>query len=81
MEERQRVKIVDYTGSKKLDQTKIEEKLKEENILIRLDSFIDPGRFAASKASCAVSWRPRAINTPRFPTSSSRCRAGRNWSI
>jgi outer membrane protein insertion porin family len=45
MEERQRVKIVDYTGSKKLDQTKIEEKLKEENILIRLDSFIDPGQI------------------------------------
>ena len=45
LEERQRVKIVDYTGSKKLDQTKIEEKLKEENILIRLDSFIDPGQI------------------------------------
>ena len=45
LEERQRVKVVDYTGSKKLDQTKIEEKLKEENILIRLDSFIDPGQI------------------------------------
>jgi outer membrane protein insertion porin family len=44
MEERQRVKIVDYTGSKKLDQSKIEEKLKEENINVRLDSFIDPGQ-------------------------------------
>ncbi len=43
LEERQRVKIVDYTGSKKVDQTKIDEKLKEENISIRLDSFIDPG--------------------------------------
>jgi len=45
MEERQRVKIVDYTGSKKLDQSKIEEKLKEGNILIRLDSFVDPGQI------------------------------------
>jgi outer membrane protein insertion porin family len=45
MEERERVKIVDYTGSKKLDQTKIEEKLKEENILIKLDSFIDPAQI------------------------------------
>ena len=43
MEERQRVKIVDYTGSKKIDQTKIDDKLKEENVTIRLDSFIDPG--------------------------------------
>ncbi len=42
MEERQRVKIVDYTGSKKLEQSKIDDKLKEENVQIRLDSFIDP---------------------------------------
>ena len=45
MEEKPRVKIVDYTGSKNLDQSKIEEKLKEENLMIRLDSFIDPGQI------------------------------------
>jgi outer membrane protein insertion porin family len=43
MEERQRVKIVDYEGLKKVDQSKIEESLKEKGITIRLDSFIDPG--------------------------------------
>jgi outer membrane protein insertion porin family len=43
MEERQRVKIVDYVGTKKLEQSKIDDKLKEENVQIRLDSFIDPG--------------------------------------
>ncbi|MCX6552205.1 MAG: outer membrane protein assembly factor BamA, partial [Acidobacteria bacterium] len=43
MEERQRVKIVDYSGSKKIEQSKIEEKLREEGVTIRLDSFIDPG--------------------------------------
>ena len=43
MEERQRVKIVDYVGSKKIEQTKIDEKLKENNSIIRLDSFLDPG--------------------------------------
>ena len=43
MEERQRVKIVDYVGSKKIEQSKIEEKLREESVTIRLDSFIDPG--------------------------------------
>jgi len=43
MEERQRVKIVDYEGSKKVEQSKIDEKLKEENIQVRLDTFIDPG--------------------------------------
>ena len=44
MEERQRVKIVDYTGSKQLETTKIEEKLKEQNIVIRADTFIDAGK-------------------------------------
>jgi outer membrane protein insertion porin family len=43
MEERQRVKIVEFVGSKKLEQTKIDEKLKEKGAQIRLDSFIDPG--------------------------------------
>ena len=43
MEERQRVKIVEYAGSKEIDQTKIDEKLTEEGMQIRLDSFIDPG--------------------------------------
>jgi outer membrane protein insertion porin family len=43
MEERQRIKIVDYEGLKKVDQSKIEEKLKEKSIAIRLDSFIDAG--------------------------------------
>jgi outer membrane protein insertion porin family len=43
MEERQRVKIVDYEGNRKVDQNKIEERLKEKGISIRLDSFIDQG--------------------------------------
>jgi outer membrane protein insertion porin family len=43
MEERQRVKIVDYVGSNKVDQSAIEDKLKEAGITIRLDTFIDPG--------------------------------------
>jgi outer membrane protein insertion porin family len=43
MEERQRVKIVDYIGSKQVEQSKIDEELKKQNIQIRLDSFIDEG--------------------------------------
>ena len=42
MEERQRVKIVDYVGSKKVETSKIDEKLKEASAQIRLDTFIDP---------------------------------------
>jgi outer membrane protein insertion porin family len=43
MEERQRVKNVQFTGSKELEQTKIDEKLKDEDLQIRLDTFIDAG--------------------------------------
>jgi outer membrane protein insertion porin family len=43
MEERPRVKIVDYTGSTKVDRTKIDEKMKEANVSLRLDSFLDQG--------------------------------------
>jgi outer membrane protein insertion porin family len=43
MEERQRVKIVDYVGSQKVEQSKIDEELKKQNMQIRLDSFIDQG--------------------------------------
>jgi outer membrane protein insertion porin family len=41
LEERQRVKIVDYAGSKAIETSKIDEKLKEAGADIRLDSFID----------------------------------------
>src|SRR5579859_2779821 len=43
MEERQRVKIVDYVGSKKVEMSKIDDELKKRNLQIRLDSFIDQG--------------------------------------
>jgi outer membrane protein insertion porin family len=42
IEERQRVKNVEYVGSKQIERAKIEEKLKENNTGIRLDTFIDP---------------------------------------
>ena len=42
MEERQRVKVVSYSGSDELDRGDIEEKLQEAGIVIRLDTFIDP---------------------------------------
>src|SRR5262249_23961 len=43
MEERQRVKIVDYVGSKKVEMSKIDDELKKRSLQIRLDSFIDTG--------------------------------------
>src|SRR5204863_2924804 len=43
MEERQRVKIVDYVGSKKVEATKINEKPKEAKSVIRRNTFNDAG--------------------------------------
>ncbi len=43
MEERERLKMVEYVGSKKIDRTKIDEKLKEASVQLRLDTFIDQG--------------------------------------
>lgn len=43
MEERPRVKIVDYTGSTKIERTKVDEKMKELGVSLRLDSFLDEG--------------------------------------
>jgi len=42
LEERQRIRNVDYLGSKQVERTKIEERLKELRTEVRLDSFIDP---------------------------------------
>jgi outer membrane protein insertion porin family len=49
MEERQRVKIVDYVGSKKIETSKIDEKLKEQKIELRLDTFLDPATVTKVK--------------------------------
>ena len=42
LEERQRIRTIDYVGSKQVERTKIEERLKEMRTELRLDSFIDP---------------------------------------
>ena len=41
MEERQRVKIVDYVGTKEIETSKVNERLKDLMAEIRLDTFID----------------------------------------
>ena len=43
MEERERVKIVNYEGSKQVDRAKIDEQLRARSIELRLDSFLDNG--------------------------------------
>ena len=41
MEERERVKIVNYEGTKQIDRAKIDEQLRMRGIELRLDSFLD----------------------------------------
>ena len=66
MEERPRVKIVDYTGSTKVERTKIDEKMKELGIALRLDSFLDQARRPPRRrASSSRSWPRRATSSPR----------------
>jgi outer membrane protein insertion porin family len=43
MEERERVKIVNYEGTKQIDRAKIDEQLRARSIEMRLDSFLDNG--------------------------------------
>src|SRR5215831_7316738 len=42
LKERQRIKIVDYVGTKALETSKINERLKDAMAEIRLDTFVDP---------------------------------------
>lgn len=45
LEERPRIKIVDYTGTGKVDRTKVDEKMREKGISLRLDSFLDQSQI------------------------------------
>ena len=48
--ERKRIQIVDYRGSKALTTTNIEDKLKEKDASLRIDSFYDPGKARRAEA-------------------------------
>ena len=44
VQERKRIQIVDYHGSKQLTTSNIEDKLKEKDAAIKIDAFYDPGK-------------------------------------
>ena len=50
LEERERVKLVNYTGSDELDRGDIEDMLEGEGLQLRLDTFIDPQRVSRIEA-------------------------------
>jgi outer membrane protein insertion porin family len=49
IEERQRIKIVNYEGLKHLEQGKLEEKLRELDLMVRIDTFVDQTRIKRIK--------------------------------
>jgi len=49
MEERARVKMVNYEGARHLEQSKLEEKLRELDLLVRIDTFVDEAKIARIK--------------------------------
>ncbi len=50
--ERKRIQIVDYRGSKALTTSNIEDELKKRDVVVRLDTFYDPGK--ARKVEAAI---------------------------
>jgi outer membrane protein insertion porin family len=50
MEERERVKMIDYEGSKLVERTKIDEKLRELNVSIPTDSFRDDAKIRRAES-------------------------------
>ena len=53
MEERQRMKIVTYKGSKHLEQSKLEDKLRELDLMVRIDTFVDQTRIKRIRTTIA----------------------------
>jgi outer membrane protein insertion porin family len=49
LEERARIKLVNYEGSTALDRTTIDERLRERGIALRLDSFLDEGAVTRAR--------------------------------
>src|SRR5690242_8534382 len=62
MEERQRLKVVDYTGSKEVEISKIESALKEQGITIRYDTFIDDNIIKKVKQVIKDLYAEKAFN-------------------
>ena len=73
MEERQRVKIVDYVGSKKVEQSKIDEELKKKSIQIRARFVHRPGADPQGRRRRARHVRREGLRvSPRSSRRSSR---------
>ena len=64
MEERERVRIVEFIGSDELDRTKIEEMLVQAETTIQLDTFIDTGLIKKAKTILQVMLAEEGHHSP-----------------
>jgi hypothetical protein len=80
MEERPRIKIVDYVGSSKIERTKVDEKMKEANVSLRLDSFLDQGAIRRVEGILRNLMAEKGYSSPRSNRRSKSCRAGQRLS-
>ena len=62
LEERERIKTVRYDGSKQVDRTKIEEQLRERNLVIGADSFVDEAKIRRVSSLVADLMKEKGFN-------------------
>ncbi len=62
MEERPRLKVIDYTGSKEVEISKIEEALKTAGVTIRFDTFVDDSIIRKVTATIKELYADRGYN-------------------
>jgi hypothetical protein len=80
MEERPRVKIVDYTGSSKIDRTKINEKMTEAGVSLRLDSFLDQGAVRRVEGLLRGMMSEKGYQVAEIKSHVEELPVGRSWS-
>jgi len=62
MEERERVKTVRYDGTKQIDRTKIEEQLRDRNMAIGVDTFLDEAKIRRVEGLLRDMMREKGFN-------------------
>jgi outer membrane protein insertion porin family len=67
LEERERIKIIRYEGTKQIDRTKIEEQLQERNLVIGVDSFVDEAKIRRVSSLVVEMMRQKGFNATVTP--------------
>jgi outer membrane protein insertion porin family len=67
LEERERIKIIRYEGTKQIDRTKIEEQLRERGLVIGVDSFVDESKIRRVASLVVEMMREKGFNATVTP--------------